>query len=140
MTTLTQSLPATHAARSPLPYYLGAAADAVVGLELALFGPQVARLAMPTLDTLFGADPGVVLRIVGVALLVFALDTMLIARSPGRLGRLRPWIARANLATAALGAIALLTAHAAFSPIGIAAVALMSAALLLIGWWQQRHA
>ncbi len=95
---------------------------------------------MPTLDTLFGADPGVVLRIVGVALLVFALDTVLIARSPGRLGRLRPWIARANLATAALGAIALLTTHAALSPIGIAAVALMSVALLLIGRWQQRHA
>jgi len=140
MTALTQSLPAANATRSPLPYYLGAAADFIVGLELALFGPQVARLAMPALDTLLGAEPGAVLRIVGVALLVFALDTVLIARSQGRLGRLRPWIARANLATAALGVIALLVAHAALSPIGIAAVALMSVALLLIGWWQQGHA
>ena len=52
MTVLTHSLPTAHANRSPLPYYLGAAADVLVGLELALFGPQVAQIAMPALDSL----------------------------------------------------------------------------------------
>ena len=140
MTALTHSLPAAPATRSPLPYYLGAAADVLVGLELALFGPQVAQIAIPALDSLLGAEPGVVLRVLGVVLLVFALDTVLVARSAGRLGRLRSWIARANLASAALGILLLLTAHAALSPIGIAALAIISVALLVVGLWQQRHA
>ncbi len=140
MTVLTHSLPAAHATRSPLPYYLGAAADVLVGLELALFGPQVAQIAMPALDSLLGAEPGVALRVLGVVLLVFAIDTVLIARSAGRLGRLRSWIARANLASAALGALVLLTAHAALSSLGVAALAIISVALLVVGLWQQRHA
>ncbi|MCC7548956.1 MAG: hypothetical protein IT532_14440 [Burkholderiales bacterium] len=139
MTTLTQSVPVSGTSRSSLPFHLGAGADVLVGLELALFGPDVARLTMPALDTLLGADPGSVLRVLGLALIVFAIDTVLVARSHGRLGRLRAWIANANLATAALGALLLLAAHAALSPIGIAAVAAICVALAVIGAWQRRN-
>jgi len=140
MTTLTQPVTASSAARPALPFHLGAAADLLVGLDLALFGPDVARLAMPAVEKLLGADPGTVLRVLGVALIVFAIDTVLIARSQGRLARLRGWIANANLASAALGAVVLLTAHAALSSIGFAAVAAISVALAVLGIWQRRHA
>ncbi len=44
MATLTQTLPSASATRSPTPFYLGAAADMLVGLDLAMFGPDVARM------------------------------------------------------------------------------------------------
>ena len=70
---------------------------------------------IPAVERLLGTDPGMALRALGVVLIVFAIDTLLVARSKGRLGRLRIWIANANLASAALGALLLVTAHAALS-------------------------
>jgi hypothetical protein len=140
MSTLTQSIPSSAAAaRTLAPFYLGAAADIVVGLELALFGPDVAQIMMPSLGSLLGADPGTVMRVLGVVLLVFAVDTILIARSKGRLARLRPWIARANLGSAALAGL-LLAAYPAFSTVGVAAVAVIAVALGVIGLWQHKAA
>ena len=141
MSTLTQSIPSSAtAARSLAPFYLGAAADIVVGLELALFGPNVAQFLMPTLESLLGAEPGTVLRVLGAALIVFAVDTILIARAQGRLVRLRPWIAKANLVSAALAALLLLAAYPAFSSVGIAAIAAIAVALAAIGVWQHKAA
>jgi len=141
MSTLIQSIPSSTTAMRPLaPFHLGAAADIVVGLALALFGPDVAQRMLPTLQSLLGTEPGTVLRVLGIALIVFAVDTIVIARARGRLARLRPWIAKANLASAVLAGVLLLLAYPAFSPIGIAAVAAIAVALVLIGWWQHKAA
>lgn len=139
MSTLTQSLPtSTGNARSLAPFYLGAAADVVVGLALTLFGPALAQLLMPAHEQVLGMPAGVLLRVLGIALIVFAIDTVIVARSRGTLARFRSWIIKSNFATAAFAMVLLLAAHSAFSAFGIAAIVIIAVALAGIALWQHK--
>lgn len=139
MSTLTQPLPTSTAnARRLAPFYIGAAADILIGLELALFGPAIAQLLMPAHEQVLGMPAGTLLRVLGVALIVFAIDTIIVARSRGKLAQFRSWIVKSNFATAAFAVMLLLAAHSAFSTFGIAAIAVIAVALAGIAWWQHK--
>lgn len=114
------SRPAT---RGLWPFHLGAFANVVVGLDLVLFADHIARLAIPHQATILGFDTASVMRGLGVILIVFAIETVVVARSHGALARLRSWVVAANWATVALAAIVIAIWNGAFSAIGIAAIA-----------------
>lgn len=139
MSTLTHelSLSRTNGLRQ-WPFHLGAAADVVVGLGLVLFAGNIARLAMPEHDTILGFATSSVMRFLGVFLILFAIETVVLARSQGRLARYLSWIVMANWATVALAIILLAASHSAFSAIGIAALMVVAAAVGIFAFLQQK--
>jgi hypothetical protein len=78
------------------------------------------------------------MRFLGVFLILFAIETVLIARSQGTLGRFRSWIVAANWITVALAVVVIALWHAAFSAIGMAAVAIIAVAVGIFSTLQQR--
>jgi hypothetical protein len=126
------------AGRDQWPFHLGAFADVVVGIDLVLFADHIARLGMPHQATILGFDTASVMRGLGVFLILFAIETVVVARSTGALARFRAWIVAANWATVALAAIVIAFWHGAFSAIGIAAVAAIGLALAVLSMLQQR--
>ncbi|MEX0959495.1 MAG: hypothetical protein WDZ63_09430 [Burkholderiales bacterium] len=126
------------ASRGLWPFHLGAFADVVVGLDLVLFADHIARLAMPHQATILGFEPESVMRGLGVFLILFAIETVVVARSSGALARFRAWVVAANWATVALAAIVIAFWHGAFSAIGIAGIAAIGLALAVLSTFQQR--
>lgn len=139
MSTLAHETPLSRSAgRKPTPFYIGAVADVVVGLDLAIFGPQIAQLILPDRATIFGFESASVLRFLGLFLILFAIETIVVARSQGTVGRFRSWIVAANWATVALAVVVLAAAHGAFSIVGIAAVITIAVAVGVFAFLQGR--
>jgi hypothetical protein len=139
MSTLAHELSDARAAgRGLWPFYVGAAADVVVGLGLAVFAGEAAALLMPQQDAIGGFAAASVMRFLGVFLLLFALETVIVARASGAMARFRSWIVAANWATVAAALVVLVAWHAAFSPLGIAAVAFVGMAVGTFAALQQR--
>lgn len=126
------------AGRGLWPFHLGAFADIVVGLDLVLFADYIARLAMPHQATILGLDTASVMRGLGVFLILFAIETMTVARSTGALARFRAWVVAANWATVALAAIVIAFWRGALSATGVAAVTAIGLALAVLSTLQQR--
>ncbi len=126
------------AERNAKAYYAGAAADVAVGTGLVVFAGSIAALVMPGQATILGLPLSSILRFLGVFLLVFAIDTVLIARSQGVLGRFRSWIVAANWVTVALAVAVLALWHALLSPLGIAMVASVALAVGVFASLQQK--
>lgn len=124
--------------RKPLPFYIGAFADTVVGVGLITSAEFIAPMILPDHPTLLGIAVASVLRFLGLFLLAFALDTIVVARSNGALGRFRSWIVAANWATVALAVLVLGLWHGALSPLGIALVATIALAVGVFASLQQR--
>ncbi|MBX9964226.1 MAG: hypothetical protein K2Y35_14295 [Burkholderiales bacterium] len=124
--------------RKPLPFYVGAFADTVVGVGLVAFAKTIAPLILPDHPAILGIAVSSVLRFLGLFLLVFALDTVMVARSNGVLGRFRSWIVAANWATVALAVLVLGLWHGALSLLGIAMVAAIALAVGVFASLQQR--
>lgn len=124
--------------RKPLPFYVGALADTVVGVGLVSFAEAIAPMILPDHATILGIAVSSVLRFLGLFLLVFALDTVVVARSSGALGRFRSWIVAANWATVAAAVLVLGLWHGALSLLGIAAVAAIALAVGAFASLQQR--
>lgn len=124
--------------RKQWPFHVGAVADVLVGLDLVFFADYVAQLTMPEQATILGFATASVIRFLGVFLILFAIDTVLIARSQGTLGRFRSWIVAANWATVAMAVVVIVLWHAAFSAIGIAAVAGIGVAVAVLAFLQHR--
>lgn len=125
-------------ARRLWPFYVGAAADTVVGLDLLIFAPDVARLLLPGQATLFGFASESVMRFLGAFLILFAAETVLAARSRGGLARFRSWIVAANWATVVLAIVVLALWHSLFSAIGILAMSVVGAAVGVLAYLQGR--
>lgn len=139
MTTLTHELPLSrNITRKLWPFHVGAAADVLVGLDLVIFAGDIARLLMPEQVTILGFATASVMQVLGVFLILFAIDTVVIARSQGQLARFLSWIVAANWATVALAVVVLALWHAAFSAMGIAAVAIIAVAVGIFAGLQQR--
>ena len=139
MTTLTHEItPSRTNGRTHWPFNVGAAADVIVGLDLAFFADYVARLTMPEQATILGFTTASVMRFLGIFLILFAIETTLIARSQGALGRFRSWIVAANWVTVALAVVVIALWHAAFSAIGMAAAATIAVAVGIFAALQQR--
>lgn len=124
--------------RKPLPFYVGAFADTVVGLGLVALAETITPMILPDHPTILGLTVSAVLRFLGLFLLVFALDTVVVARSNGALGRFRSWIVAANWATVALAVLVLGLWHGALSLLGIALVATIALAVGVFASLQQR--
>jgi len=124
--------------RKSLPFYAGALADTAVGVGLIAFADSLAPMLMPEQATILGIAVSSVLRFLGVFLLVFAFDTVLVARSKGTLSRFRSWIVGANWATVALAVAVIAAWHALFSPIGVAAVAVVAVAVATFATLQHK--
>lgn len=123
MTTLTHELPLSrNITRKLWPFHVGAFADTLVGLDLVIFAGDIARLLMPEQGTILGFATASVMRFLGAFLILFAIGTVLIARSQGRLARFLCWIVAANWTTVALAVVVIALWHAAFSAMGIAAL------------------
>lgn len=126
------------ASRGRGAFYAGAAADIVLGLDLLLFGGWLAGLLLPGQPELFGLSTAALLRVVGAALLIAGLDTILLARSEGRLGRLLPAVPALNWAFAAAMALVLVAGHAALSAVGAVLVAALGVGSVVLALLQQR--
>jgi len=124
--------------RKPLPFYIGAFADTVVGVGLVAFAEVLARMILPDHPTILGIAVSSVLRFLGLFLLVFALDTVVVARSSGALARFRSWIVAANWATVASAVLVLGLWHGSLSLLGIAAVGAIALAVGVFASMQQR--
>jgi hypothetical protein len=124
--------------RKPLPFYVGALADTVVGAGLVAFAEALAPMILPDHATILGIAVSSVLRFLGLFLLVFALDTVVVARSSGALGRFRSWIVAANWATVASAVLVLGLWHGSLSLLGIAAVTAIALAVGVFASLQQR--
>lgn len=127
-----------NAGRALWPFHVGAAADVAVGAGLIAFAVPVAGLILPSHAEVFGISSAAILRGLGIFLVLFALETVLVARARGMLARFRSWVVAANWATVALVAGLLAGANAAFSGIGLAAVALVGIFVAAITVLQQR--
>jgi len=88
--------------------------------------------------TILGFTTASVMRFLGIVLILFAIETALIARSQGALGRFRSWIVAANWVTVALAVVVIALWHAAFSAIGMAAAAIVAVAVGIFAALQQR--
>ncbi|MGH8631353.1 MAG: hypothetical protein ACREU7_11410 [Burkholderiales bacterium] len=127
MSALTHDLPLSpNPGRGMWPFHLGAAADVVVGLALTFFAGDAARLVLPEHPLILGLATASVMRFLGVFLLLFALETVIVARSTGAMAKFRSWIVAANWATVALALVVIAMWHSAFSAVGIAAVAVVA--------------
>jgi hypothetical protein len=114
---------AMNTASRPLwAFHVGAVADVVVGLGLVAAAPQVANLILPAHTEVAGLATAGLLRSLGIFLVLFAIETVAVARAQG-LARFRSWVVAANWATVALVVGLLATVASAFSVIGLAAVA-----------------
>jgi hypothetical protein len=139
MSTLVHQLADSRASgRGLWPFYVGAAADVAVGLMLTAFAGEAAALLMPERDTVLGVATGSLMRFLGVFLLLFALETVIVARASGTMAKFRSWIVAANWATVALAAVVLALWHAAFSALGIAAVTFVGMAVGTFAALQKR--
>ena len=139
MSTLTRKLylPVS-SGRSLWPFHAGVIADVVVGLDLLVFADPIAGLVLPQQAAILGYTSAAVLQALGAFLLLFAIGTLVVARAQGTLARFRSWIVGANWATVVLAALILAFWHAAFSAAGIAALAIVAAALALLAGLQRR--
>ncbi len=127
-----------NAASRPLwAFHVGAAADAVVGLALAAAAPRVAGLILPAHSEIAGLATAGILRCLGIFLVLFAIETVAVARAQG-LARFRSWVVVANWATVALAVGLLATVASAFSMIGLAAVAVIGLFVAGITFLQQK--
>jgi hypothetical protein len=133
-----QSVLARLIERKPLPFYAGAFADTVVGVGLVCLAESIAPMILPDHPALFGIAVSSVLRFLGLFLLAFALDTVIVARSNGTFGRFRSWIVVANWATVALAMLVLALWHGALSPLGISMVSAIALAVGVFASLQQR--
>jgi len=108
--------------RSLRSFYVGAAIDLVLGLDLLLFGPALAALLMPGQAEVLGVASGTLLRVLGALLIVFALDTVWLARSPN-LRRYLPLVIAANWVWVAVSAVAIVAGYSVLSTVGVVAIA-----------------
>lgn len=128
-----------NAASRPLwAFHVGAAADAAVGAGLLAFAPQAAALILPGHGEIAGLAVASILRGLGIFLLLFALETVVVVRANGTLAGFRSWIVRANWATVALVAVLLGLAGGAFSAIGLVALAFVGLFVAGITCLQQK--
>ena len=137
MSTLTHQLPLSRNA-GLWPFYVGAVADVAVGLALSLFAADIAHLLMPDQVTILGFATASVMRFLGVFLLLFALETVVVAWSQGAMATFRSWVVAANWATVAAAIVVLALWHSAFSAIGIVAVAVVGVAVGTFAALQRR--
>ena len=139
MSTLTHEMSLSRSAGRKLwPFHVGAAADVVVGVGLVVFSGTIASLIMPAHEEVAGIATATILRGIGVFLILFATQTAIVARPHAALARFRSWIVAANWATVALAAGLIVAANAAFSAIGLAAVAVIGVFVAAITAFQQR--
>ncbi|HEY8553304.1 MAG TPA: hypothetical protein VIL43_02050 [Burkholderiales bacterium] len=120
-------------ARSLRPFYVGAAIDLVLGLDLLLFGPALAAWLVPAQAEVLGVASGTLLRALGVLLIVFALETVWLARAPN-LRRYLSLAIAANWAWVAVSALAIVAGYSVLSTAGVvaaAATALVAAELAI---------
>jgi hypothetical protein len=120
------------------PFYFGAAADIGVGVALLLFSGSIAVLMMPDQLAILGFAPASILKFLGAFLIVFAIETIVVARPGGRYARFRSWIVAANWATVALAGVVLVFWHAMFSPLGVGLVAAIAVALTVVAYLQRQ--
>lgn len=116
---------AENSARSLWPFHVGAAADVAVGVGLLALAPQIGALILPAHSEVAGLAVTGILRALGLFLVLFALETVVVARASGMLARFRSWVVAANWATVGIVVILLAAAGSAFSAIGLAAVAVV---------------
>lgn len=124
--------------RFPVPFYIGAAFDILLGLDLVVAGGWIAAQAAPAHPEVFGIATATVLQILGVVLMIYGADTALAARSRGLLRKLLPVIVGANWAWVVLSAAFLLVDGQALSGAGIALVVIVAAITGVLAWSQQR--
>src|SRR5690606_2167219 len=101
--------------------------------DLLLFSPALAALLLPGQAEVLGVASGTLLRAFGVLLIVFALDTVWLARTQN-LRRYLPLVIAANWAWVAGSAVAIVAGYSVLSTAGIvaiAAVALITAELAI---------
>lgn len=124
--------------RSLWPFHVGAAADVAVGAGLISLAPQAASLILPGHSEIAGLATAGILRGLGIFLVLFALETVAVARAQGWLAKFRAWVVAANWATVVLVAVLLAMASSAFSAIGVAAVAVVGLFVAGITTLQQK--
>ena len=124
--------------RSMWAFHAGAAADVAVGMGLLAVASQIAPLILPTHPEVAGLATAAILRGLGLFLILFALETVVVAKARGMLSKFRSWVVAANWATVALVVVLLLAAGSAFSAIGIAAVAVVGVFVAGITLLQQK--
>ena len=130
---------AAHAhSRTLWAFHVGAAADAAVGAGLLALAPEIATLVLPAHAEVAGLAVSGILRGLGLFLVLFALETVVVARATGMLARFRSWVVGANWATVAIVAALIATAGSAFSVIGLAAVAFVGVFVAGITLLQQK--
>lgn len=118
-------------------FYIGAAIDFVLGLELLLFGPAAAALLLPEETHLLGIETGTLLRVLGAVLIVVAADTVLLARS-ARLQRYLKLVVAANWTWVAASAVAIVAGWSALSTFGIVAIAAVALVTAELAIFQRR--
>jgi len=116
--------------RPQLPFHLGAGLDLVLGLDLALFGDRVADLLLPGRAEIFGITAGTFMQALGIVLLLFAAETIVLARAKGGLRRFLPAIPILNGSWVAISLVVVTLWHDALSGAGIGIVLLVA---LLVG-------
>lgn len=110
----------------------------VVGLDLVAFNHPIARPILPHQPTILRFSCAAILQALGVFLILFAIETIVVVRAQVALARFRSWIVVANWASVVMAALILAIWHAAFSAAGIAAVMLTAITVAVLAALQQR--
>jgi hypothetical protein len=137
---MSTSIVAQHSSMSSTawPFYFGAAADIAVGVALLLFSGPIAAVMMPDQSIISGFAAASILKFLGAFLIVFAIETIIVARPGGRFARFRSWIVAANWATVVLAGVVLVIGHSLFSALGVGLVAAIAVALTVVAYLQRQ--
>lgn len=119
-------------------FYIGAAIDLVLGIELLLFADWLAAALLPEQPQLLGLATPVLLRITGLVLLLIAVETVLMARSQGWLRPLLPSVVVLNWASVAACIILLAIGYQALSAFGLAVLTVLGGLGIVLALGQQR--
>lgn len=124
--------------RFPVPFYIAAAIDALLGFDFIIAGNWIAAQAAPATPAVLGIATSTVVQILGLVLIVFAAETVLAARSSGLMRRLLPLIVGTNWAFVPLCVAFVVFAGSALSTAAIALLLIIAAVTGVLAHAQQR--
>lgn len=132
------TVPARDTRNSPTSFYLAAGFDALLGFDLIVFSGPIAAAALPETPALFGLETATILQILGILLVVFAAETVFLARTKSRFARLLPAIVWCEWAWVAASVAIGIVAFAAFSTVALVVIAIVAFATAELALFQHK--
>lgn len=122
----------------PTSFYLAAGFDALLGADLVLFSGPIANVALPGRTVLSGLESALAVQILGALLIVFAMETVFLARTKGVFTRFLPVIVWCEWAWVAASAAIGIFAFAHLSTLALLAIAIVTVMTAELALFQRK--